>query len=278
MPDVQDLIFEYNGILTFVKECAESGLEEFIELENRLSSFGENLNNYLYSNLNEIKELKEELNAQKIEADEIIEKLNKKLKLLSNSMSAADYQLCTLACQKDYAKYWDLLAEDSKTFLITSYFVLKKIIATKSDFSAVVLCLCKPFENELRAKVYEPFIIKESTLPFIEKDSSKLAEGIKYYKKKLEFYLPIKIMIINFEPPKFKNSYQQKLQNDLFKSGWKMNLLTNQQFIEDGVEYMEKYRNLAAHTTVLEKQIAIDCRLETKRIIERFLSAYPNKK
>lgn len=278
MVKINDLISEYNGILDFVNKCAESGLEEFIEISERLSSFGAKLNDFLFSSLEEIAVLKKELNSQKLEADDIIQELKYKLKNLSASMSAADYKLCETACRSEYSTYWDLLEDESRQFLITSYFVMKKISSTKSDFSAVILCLCKPFENELRKKIYESFIIEQSKLPYIPKDRSKLREGIEYYQQHQTVYLPIKILLVNLAPPKYPISYQQRLHDELYNSGWDMQKITTKRFVDRSVDYMEKYRNIAAHTSVLGEQVAQSCKNETLKIMTHFLSAYPSKK
>ena len=278
MNNIQDLIFEFNSILDFVKKQAESGLEEFIALEERLSSFGENLNNFFISSIEEIDRLKKELTAQKLEADEIIAKLNKKLEALSGTLTDGDYKLCSIACKKDYEQCWDLLEEDSKKFLITSYFIFKKISTTNSDFSSVVLCLCKPFENEIMKKIFIPFIIEESKLPIITVDTSKLRETIERYKNTNHLFLYIKIMLSNFRPPKHNNGYTQRLHNKLYKNSWNMRRLVYEPFIAGSIEYMEKYRNTAAHIDIMEEQSATACKLETIKYVTHFLSAYPKSK
>lgn len=275
MNNVQDMILEFNSILDFVKECAKSGLEEFIELEERLSLFGENLNAFLFNSLEEIENLKKKLNEQKLESKEIIAQLNQKIKVLSGTMTDADYKLCSLVCKKDYEQCWDLLEEDSRKFLITAYFVMKAIKKTKFDFSAVVLCLCKPFENELKKKIYEPFIIRESKLPLIKNERSKLCEGIVYYQKNGVVYLPTKMMLVCLKPTSYTMSYQQRLHNELCSDCWNMAALTNQKFIDGSIDYMEEYRNMAAHTHVLEEKNANACKTETRKYVTYFLSAYP---
>jgi hypothetical protein len=57
-----------------------------------------------------------------------------------------------------------------------------------------------------------------------------------------------------------------------------MKLLGSENFIMDSIEYMEKYRNTAAHNNVLEEQSAINCKTKTKEMLTRFLSAYPKSK
>lgn len=278
MNNVKDLIFEYNGILGFVKECAKSGLEGFVELEERLSSFGENLNNFFISSLEEIDKLKKELNAQKLESEEIIAKLNEKLKSLSGAMTDADYKLCFLACKKEYDKYWDLLEEESQRFLVTSYFVLKKIKGTNADFSAVVLCLCKPYENELMRKIYEPFIIEQSKLPFLKNDTGKYFQAINHYINTNKVYMPIKLMFTSFEEPRFINGYWERLHNKLHNTNWNMKMLENQKFIDGSIDFMETYRNMAAHTNIIEEKCAVDCKKESRKYVSYFLSAYPKSK
>lgn len=86
------------------------------------------------------------------------------------------------------------------------------------------------------------------------------------------------MMLVCLKSKGYYKSYQERLHNELSKKCWNMRILTNEKVIEESIKYMEDYRNLAAHTYSLEEKYATDCKLETRKFVTYFLSAYPKSK
>ena len=262
-------------ILELVSECGS--IEDLKDYTAELVSLGKDLDALYQETTAEITELKEK-NKELEDENAKLKEENRKLKAYIKSMSAGDCKISTAACKKDYEQYWELLEEDSQKFLVTSYFVLRRIKGTNADFSAVVISLCKPYETEIRRKIFLPFIIEQSKLPILEKDGGYLRTAVEDYKNGKDVFMLFKIMILSLRKPKFPVSYEQRLHAELYKNKWNLKVFESKEFTTESIDYMEKYRNHAAHINFVEEQFAIDCKITTKKMLFKLISTYPKSK
>lgn len=262
-------------ILELVSECGS--IEDLKDYTAELVSLGKDLDALYQETTTEITELKEK-NEELEDENAKLKEENRKLKVYIKSMSAADYRISTAACEKEYGAYWELLEEESRKFLVTSYFILRKTKGTNSDFSAVVVSLCKPYETEIKNKIFMPFIVEQSKLPILTRDAGLLRTTVENYKTDSNAHISFKLMILCLRKPKYPISYEQRLHDVLYKNKWNLKVFESKDFTEESIDYMEKYRNFAAHIHLVEEQFAIDCKIATKEMLMKLISAYPKSK
>lgn len=269
----QELISKFKTLTDFIEGIAKTGDENAALILDELNSFGRILVEYVLECSNEISKL----NAKNIELEEDVKELNEKLELLEKAVPKKDYQYYAMLAQKKYKKYWFLMEEKSKTFIITAMYVFNLIQAHSGDFSAIVLEYAKSIEEELAQKIYINFVKEQSKKPLLS-NKSKLTDSVERYQNKQLFFLELSMMFVNFRKPNFHSeAYWCYLHQKLHTDGWQMDILTDENFITDGKYLAEYYRNRAAHNNIITAQDAIDCSSLTKNLMYTFLSAYPKK-
>lgn len=278
MSEVKTFNTTFNSITEILELVSECGnIEDLKDYTAELLSLGKDLDALYQKTTAEITELKEK-NKELEEENAKLKEENRKLKVYIKSMSAADYKISTAVCEKEYDVYWKLLEEDSRKFLVTSYFILRKTKGTNSDFSAAVVSLCKPYEAEIKNKIFMPFIIEQSKLPILTRDTGLLRATVENYKTNRYAHMSFKLMILCLRKPKYPISYEQRLHDVLYKNKWNLKVFESKDFTAESIDYMEKYRNFAAHVNFVEEQFAIDCKIATKKLLIKLISTYPKSK
>jgi len=269
----RNILAEFQSLSVFIKELADEGDETAALLLEEFNACGESLVNYVLECSSEIGKL----NTQKEETEEEVQKLNAKLEALEKSVPKADFEYCLRLAEKKYSKYWAIMEKNSKTFLATATYLFNFLRAQNLDFSPVVLEFSKAFEEEMKEKIFFKFITEQSKKP-LRLDKGRIIEAIRTYKNEKFYFVEYTMMLKMFRKPRFvDDSYWVLLHQTLQAKGWRMDVLTNPAFIEDGVNFVETFRNHAAHANTFTQQEAVVCSEKTKELTYTFLSAYPKK-
>ena len=269
----QNILAEFQSLSVLIKELADEGDETAALLLEEFNACGASLVNYVLECSSEIGKL----NTQKEETKEELQKLNAKLEALEKSVPKADFEHYSKVAEKKYSKYWNIMEEKSKTFIATAMYVFNLMKAYSGDFSPVVLEFSKALEEELKEKIFFKFITEQSKKP-LRLDKGRIIEAIRTYKNDKIYFIEYSMMLKTFRKPRFvDNSYWVLLHQTLQAKGWRMDILTNPAFIDDGVNFVETFRNRAAHANTFTQQEAVVCSEKTKELTYTFLSAYPQK-
>ena len=271
----QELISKFKTLTDFIEEIAKTGDENAALILEELNSFGRLLVDYVLECSNEISKL----NAQNVESEEDIKKLKEKLEALEKAVPKKDYQYYYLLAQNKYKKYWSIMEENSKTFITTAMYVFNLLKVHGVDFSPVILEYAKSVEVEMTNKIYFDFIVSSSKKPILPQKKGVLKEAIVRYKDTQHFFLPFATMFHSLKVPKYMdNSYIRLLQQTLKKDGWNMSILTSSDFILEGSDFAENFRNAAAHEITFTLEDSVVCSQKSKKLLSLFLDAYPKSK
>ena len=87
--------------------------------------------------------------------------------------------------------------------------------------------------------------------------------------------LSFAVMFAALKPTTRKiNDYYNDFQKFLRAEKWDCSVLQDASFYETGSDYVSKYRNSAAHDGVISAEVANECKIETKKLITKFIYAY----
>ena len=228
----------YDSLSEIVKKLAEDGLPEHKELEKRLETLGELLSKHIFDIIKKINDAKPEEKEDKIvEVEKIIPK--------------DDYKYFENVAKKDYKECWEKLEHPTRTFIVTALYMDNLINSEQFDFSPIVMELGKSVENEMKEKIYLPFIIENSKLPLKSETTSggNLWVAVNRYKSSKGYYFPFKMTFASLKKPKrYEDSYYYDLHTELQGFGWNMDIITDVTFIQEGLDYSDNFRNSAAHS------------------------------
>ena len=233
------------------------------ELHNALDELGATLHAYLMECLNTASNSKD---------NEVHEQ---QLKNIEESTPKDTFEYYADIVRKDYAACWDDMEENTQKFLVTSYYIYNILKSEGIDFSPVMVEFAKSIEEEMKQKIYYPFIVEQSKEEKILIDNSELEKCIIKYKYDNVFYVPLSLMFTSLQKPTGEVRSHSLLHKMLRDERWQMRIIADKSFINDGKEYTKKYRNVAAHTSALVKEDAENCKNKTFDLINTFLSAKP---
>ncbi len=240
--------------------------EKVNELHNALDALGATLHAYLMECLHTASNSKDNgVHEQQ-------------LKNIEESTPKDTFEYYANIVRKDYAACWDDMEENTQKFLVTSYYIYNILKSEGIDFSPVMVEFAKSIEEEMKQKIYYPFIVEQSKEEKILIDDSELEKCIIKYKYDNVFYVPLSLMFTSLQKPTGEVRCHSPLHKMLRDERWQMRIIADKSFINDGKEYTKKYRNVAAHTSALVKEDAENCKNKTFDLINTFLSAKPVSK
>ena len=258
----------YDSLSEIIKKLAEDGLPEHKELNKRLETLGELLSKHIFDIIKKINDAKPEEKEDKIvEVEKIIPK--------------DDYKYFENVAKKDYKECWEKLEHPTRTFIVTALYMDNLINSEQFDFSPIVMELGKSVENEMKEKVYLPFIIENSKLPLKAEPTSKkgIWVAVNRYQSNKGYYLPFKATFSTLNKPTiYEDSYYYDLHTELQGFGWNMDIITDVTFIQEGLDYSDNFRNSAAHSDAFTNDKVSLCELSTNKILNTLISAYPKTK
>lgn len=272
------ILSQYDSLSSLII-AAKSSDTNFLEIKKLFDEFGNTLHTFLIGYLEDIDALKKELNEKEekiAETDSIIEKLNKKLEKFREHIPQSDFQYYSKVCQKEYSKFWRDLDENTKKFITTAYYILHLVKASKVDFSSVIVELSKAVEGELYSKLYIPYMDSlTAPLPY---EGGAFGKAISSHFATGSYFIPFRIMFAALKlPNKNQNDYYNDLQKYIRQKNWCTTILNSSDFIDSGINYSITYRNEAAHKCLMTEDAAIECKKETKKLLETFMMARPSK-
>ena len=199
-------------------------------------------------------------------------------------MLQGDVRMYRDFCANEYNEFWDDLDMNSKEFLITAHYLYDRSKAQATDFSPVIIEYCRVFENELLVKIFKIFIQSQASLSqkptYQNRVFVKIDKAVDDQKNYGGFFLSsmdmVKILqIMN----RFFNEagYENNLNLFLRTNGYDTRQLSDRQhFIIPAKDYVDNYRNEAAHPNFLQEEMAANCHSKTKYLIRKFIGAKTN--
>jgi len=274
-PAVNEILTQYDSLSAIIAQIPKN-TKNYAELQKLWESFGEALHLFLLGYIEEVNELNKKLKVEGIEYEERIKQLEGKLAELEAAIPKADFEFSERVCQKEYAKVWDLLENNTKVFLTTAYYINKLVQSSGVDFSIVIIECSKALEGELHLKLYVPYY-QYRTKP-LPQDGGKFGKFMNSIIAGEISEIPFMLMFSVLKPPGLKiNDYYNDFQQFVRNENWNYRLLNNPTFYAAGIEYTQNYRNEAAHKGIVSFETAQKCKRKTKSLLVNFLSAYPKK-
>lgn len=271
---------EYNSLKDLLEKYTDEMSEEAKNgLSQQIERLGKAIQDFFISYLEDFDKLKksmqDEIASKQAEIDKfevLIQQLNKKIEALNKQIPKSDLNWHMDMCAKKYP-YWEMLSNESKTFIASSHYLLSFIRAHNIELSSVIIEQCKAVENELLEKIYSNFIIQKSRETLIN-DDSPLMQSIKNFRMGYKIYVPLKAMFISLRSAS-NNSYQAKLHDYLVEEHWNTSILQDEEFIDTGIWYTENVRNKAAHSFELGNEDYNQCATKTTAILKNLFEACP---
>ncbi len=221
----------------------------------------------------------QELRKKNGELEEILQELYANLDKQKAQMQEGDIQYHRTVCSEIYKDFWDVLDSDSQEFFVTAHYIYDKIKSKKGDFSPVIIEFCRIFENELQAKIYIDYVevLSQKNPPIIDLDQkySNLSKAVEDKKRKGKFFLSSTDMINYLAALRTvcssRGGYNNDMREYLTQRDWDTALLSDEVFEQQSHDYVENYRNEAAHPNMLDEGVAMKCKEKTKKVVKKFI-------
>lgn len=220
----------------------------------------------------------EKLKSENLETEDKIKKYYKIFDDIKNRMLADDRESRYATCKDAFgADIWEKLDEQSKEYIITASYLENFLKSNAKDSAPIVIELCRSFENELKKKIFEDYIQKESKEGNFGADDELYKNLIKAINDNVtrgHYFLSIIDMVsllYNVATDK-GDGIKEKFKEYLEAEKWCLDKNKVVQFRNDSVDYTNEYRNKAAHAS--ERVFGfgeIDiCREKTKGLMGSF--------
>ena len=221
----------------------------------------------------------QELRKKNGELEEILKELYVNLDKQKAQMQEGDIEYHRIVCSEIYGDFWDLLDDDSQEFFITAHYIYDKIKSKNGDFSPVIIEFCRIFENELQTKIYTDYMeaLSKKNPPIVDlnKIYNNLSKAVDDKKRKGTYYLSSTDMINYLAALRFlsdsRTGYNYDMREYLTNRNWDTAMLSDEVFERQSHDYVNNYRNEAAHPNLLDEEVALKCKEKTKKIVKRFI-------
>ena len=250
---------------------AEEKNEHLMEIIRRAK---QNLSQLISDLDNEFQEQRKKIG----ELEEIVQSLYANLDKRKDLMNKDDISIHRYICKEIYKDFWELLDRDSQEFFVTAHYIFDCIKSKNGDFSPVILEYCRVFENELQTKIYIDYVgsLSDKNPPIIDLDSEydSLKKAAEHNKAKGSFFLSSTDMIKYLAALRNKglrSGYNCDMRSYLKKRNWDTDSLSDNEFERQSRDYINNYRNEAAHPNLLDEKTANKCADKTKKIVKKFI-------
>lgn len=286
------LIEQFKTLMKDYKEVQSSvyGLDPEIDKKlDSLSHQGEAFYSELQSHFKEYHRLLNEMRTLKADDDKNHEKYdllwqqyNEILNGEFTKMTEGDKALFLARSRSIYLENWDDLDEVSHNMLATALYLqdLCREISI-DDYSPVIIEFCRVFENEIKKKIFDPFIsfdnnedINDAGFPY-----SEIVSALKSIKEKGYSFISLKSMLLCLQELNDRRKscgLSQSLSSFLDKNHWKKGRLIDAKFTKNSIKYTEEYRNPAAHPNIMNQNDAEKCNSQTNQLVRYFISCAPS--
>ena len=222
---------------------------------------------------------------QDLEVDEKLLLLDKKadqLDAISMGREAAEN-----TCKMTLGDSWDKLDQRSQKFLITALVIESTIDDADGDFAPAVIEMGRVFENEIQKKVFIEYIQNLSQMTPAVSDSNRfygdIEAAVQEYKDQRTYFISaIKMMKyigdLRFTREDNTRIFRKELRRLLNRKESNITELSNQRNVQSACDYIDVYRNGAAHPNTAErpnifsKSRVQECKAETKDVLDYFLT------
>ena len=222
-----------------------------------------------------------ELSKKNLALEEKITLLYENLDRQREAMLDYDVETYRKSCVEQYKKIWNELEENSREFLITATYLYERSLSQDTDFSPVIIEFCRVFENELLEKIFVEFIEHQADLnrliTYQNRIFSKIGNAVNSKLNNNTFFLSSMDMLklLSFMGNKYNsNCCEKELQKHIRNKGFDTSKISNRsKFIEPAKNYVNNYRNKAAHPQYMKEMKAEECKEKTKSLVTKFLDA-----
>ena len=280
MEELQELIQNINNgnaeILDLVEKLQNALLEKDIDaaffLAGAIENAGKNNKETIDICFLEMEAIKH----KQLDEAETIRELEEQIQIISSRMSRLDKKLHYKNCEKAYKEDWFKLDEDSREFLVTAKYIFSLVKLNSGDFSPVIIELCRAYENELQAKIFNNYIRKAANKPDLyHNDCDALATAITNIRNNRTAFISLLNMVtilhyLNRAGP--EEPYKEDLKNELLNENWNIVGLSDENLYKDGRKYTIDFRNESAHPNRMDEKAAVDCSSMTRSLLSRFIN------
>ena len=234
-----------------------------------------------YEKMKQLSQEFEILKNKNIEFEEKIKLLHENIDKQYATLMDGDIDTYFSRCENKYKSFWNDLDDNSRKFFATAHYLMDKSKSYKTDFSPVIIEFCRIFENEMLEKIFKQFVLHQATLSKVTSYSipcfGRIEKAVNDQRDRSFFFLSSTDMlnILGCMNRNFKViGYEQLLQNHIRRNKFNLREVSDRnQFIKPAKEYIDSFRNEAAHPKFLQEDDASQCEIKTKELVGTFLDA-----
>ncbi|PHU35383.1 hypothetical protein [Pseudobutyrivibrio ruminis] len=184
------------------------------------------------------------------------------------------------SCEDEYKGIWESLDGDSQEFLSTARYLGYALrMRGRGNYAPVINEMCRVFENELKKKIYNDYIVQMTQKQVVDMDSNTepIKTAVSKKKKNKDYFISDTEMVCFIEAlPSVKNNqsgYLSELKKYLQAEKWDIQKLSDSQYTKSAHNYIDNYRNDSAHANLMDEKKAEKCDRQTHKIIKHFIES-----
>lgn len=197
-----------------------------------------------------------------------------------NQMSSHERDSFAKNCEDDYKGIWESLDGDSQEFLSTARYLSYALrMRGKGNYAPVINEMCRVFENELKKKIFNDYIVQMAQKQVVDMDSSTEAikKAVNKTRRSQDYFISDTEMVCFIEAlPKVRNNqsgYLGELRKFLQSEKWDIQKLSDAQYTQSAHNYIDNYRNESAHANMMDEKKAESCDKQTRKVIKHFIES-----
>lgn len=285
--ETKEAIVELKNEIEIIKRDTKYIKEKTDEISKKIDSVLKTLNNLE----NDFSELKKENR----EIEQKMTLMITKLKKIENELDADELEDYYALCQSLYNSWEELDSLTQKLLPISEFLYSKLQKYEKSDYSPVILELCRALENELLSKIFSKY-----TINLIDRKQSNLDTFLSYDRsdrellKKTNVFVKAVSKAAKTRKPEYTlgqmrniiallNDYRTLTSSPLLKdferylkTNTDVSRLLSADYLDDLNASINNYRNPSAHPGVMSFQKAKECEEFMPEKIDFFVECVVN--
>ena len=243
----------------------------------KMHSAGKELYQLSIQMLNEFEKVKK----ANLDLEEKMKHLYAQLDGIRGNIKLSDYEDFNDQCKEMYGDLWNRLDDRSHGFLVTAHYLKDRCRYECLDFSPVILEFCRVFENEMLCKVFIEFVegqAQRTEFRYPSRDAFKVIEdAVNNIKGNKNYFISSMDMVKAFEEMNNsfpEDTYETEMQHFLSEKHYDLAQISDKDgFINPAKDYVNNYRNEAAHPNHMDSAKADTCKEKTEDLVGTFINA-----
>lgn len=245
---------------------------------NAIISYGMDVYSEVSQILGEFETLQQD---EKLSLDQKKELLAQNLDYFKTQISDYERDAFASACKEEYKDIWDDLDNNSKEFLVTARYLGYALrMRGKGNYAPVINEMCRVFENELKTKIYDDYIINMTQKQVVDMDETvdSIKKAVSKKRKNRDYFISDTEMVSYIEKiPHYKSNrsgYIYELKKYLESGNWNIQKLSDAQYMKLAYDYIDNYRNESAHANLMDDKKADNCNKKTQKIVKHLITSH----